>query len=189
MDKKPRQKNHTASNEITCGVCMDLMPLVHDGIASADSQSAVKQHIRSCTVCSALYGQKTTSAANTEQAFQKFRQQLRLFSILLMMLGICIGLALTAGIGMFYNSLIMPVIGVLGYAVFRRKAFLYIPVLLLLLHGIVNLIRLLFDADPLDAYSLLAFTVIYIALALAGTLIASLLYFAFRKENRYGKKE
>ena len=31
-------------NEISCDVCMDLIPLVQDGIASEDSREAVEQH-------------------------------------------------------------------------------------------------------------------------------------------------
>ena len=38
-------------NKISCDMCMDLMPLVQDGVASADSIAAVKQHIENCPAC------------------------------------------------------------------------------------------------------------------------------------------
>ena len=32
--------------QITCEICMDLIPLVQDGVAAGDSVSAVEQHIK-----------------------------------------------------------------------------------------------------------------------------------------------
>ena len=45
--------------EITCEMCMDLMPLVRDGVASEDSRLAVEDHLRSCPRCRDLYGGET----------------------------------------------------------------------------------------------------------------------------------
>ena len=42
-------------NDITCDVCRDLMPLVKDGIASADSRLAVERHLESCPSCRARF--------------------------------------------------------------------------------------------------------------------------------------
>ena len=41
-------------NEITCDVCMDLIPLVQDGVASQDSVLAVENHIKNC-FCKHIY--------------------------------------------------------------------------------------------------------------------------------------
>lgn len=40
--------------QITCEICMDLIPLVQDGVAAGDSVSAVEQHIQSCPQCRAM---------------------------------------------------------------------------------------------------------------------------------------
>lgn len=42
-------------NEISCEICMDLIPLVRDGAASGDSREAVEQHILQCPSCRALW--------------------------------------------------------------------------------------------------------------------------------------
>ena len=34
--------------KITCDMCLDLMPLVLDGLASEDSEKAVREHIAGC---------------------------------------------------------------------------------------------------------------------------------------------
>ena len=41
--------------EITCDMCMDLMPLVQDGVASEDSVLAVEGHIQKCPKCKAMF--------------------------------------------------------------------------------------------------------------------------------------
>lgn len=40
---------------ISCDMTMDLIALYCDGIASADSKKAVRQHLAGCPVCSAAY--------------------------------------------------------------------------------------------------------------------------------------
>ena len=77
----------------------------------------------------------------------------------------------------------MPVIGGLGYVLFRWKAAYRVPVLLLLAHGPMNVFRLAGEPERLDGYSLLMWTAIYSVFALTGVLIAGLLHFAFRKER------
>ena len=41
--------------KITCDMCMDLMPLVQDGVASEDSIAAVEQHIKTCSECKSVF--------------------------------------------------------------------------------------------------------------------------------------
>lgn len=41
--------------EISCEMCMDLMPLVRDGAASEDSIRAVQAHLAQCPDCRAVY--------------------------------------------------------------------------------------------------------------------------------------
>ena len=41
--------------EISCEMCMDLMPLVRDGVASPDSVAAVEGHLAGCEMCRAAF--------------------------------------------------------------------------------------------------------------------------------------
>lgn len=170
-------------NKITCDLCMDLMPLVRDGIASNESKKAVELHIKSCVACNTLYSGEIPSTVNVEKAFQKFRRKVQFFSILLMMFGIFFGLGLTAGADMFYNSLIMPIIGVLGYIIFRWKALYNIPILLFITHSFINIFKLFQENEYLDFASLLIWTILYIIFAWIGICITGLLHYAFRKED------
>ena len=170
-------------NKITCDMCMDLMPLVKDGIASADSREAVESHLETCAVCRSLYHGQAPPVINTEKAFHKLKRQIQIFSAMLMLFGIFFGVNLTAGSNVFYNSLIMPIIGALGYMLLRWKALYTIPILLLITHGMSNLLGLIRGQEHLDIYSLLMWTALYSIFSLLGMVIAGLLSYAFRKEE------
>ena len=168
-------------NDITCDMCRDLIPLVKDGIASADSRLAVERHLESCPSCRARF--ENPLPADGEQAFAAFRQQLRLLAALVMMLGIFVGISFTGSQELFYNALLMPIIGGLGFLVFRWKAVWQVPLLLLAV-GLAALgLDILRGLGQLDLPSLLWWTVIYSGFAAAGMLIAALLCFALKKED------
>ena len=170
-------------NEITCDLCMDLMPLVKDGVASEDSVSAVRNHLASCESCRALFDGDVPPSVDTAKSFEKFYRRLQLFSTMLMMFGIFFGLSLTAGSGIFYNTVIMPIIGALGYVIFRKRAMYIVPVVLFVTHLLTNLLGLMRGVEHLDFYSLLMWTFLYSIFALLGVVVAWLLHFAFRKER------
>lgn len=167
-------------DEISCGVCRDLLPLVRDGIASEESREAVERHLETCGACRALSAGEPPLPADMEEAFRKLLRKSRTFSAMALMFGLVFGLTLTAGSRVFYNSLIMPVAGALGYGVFRWKAAYLVPALLLATHALTNLLGL--GGEVLDVWSLVMWTGIYCLLALTGTVIAGLLHFALRKE-------
>ena len=167
--------------EISCEMCMDLMPLVADGVASEDSRKAVERHIAACPACRELYGGDAPPSVNAEQAFAKFKKKISVFWGMLLMFGVVYGLSLTAGSGLFYNILLMPAIGALGYGLFRWKALYIIPCLLYATHFVTNLLG--FGNEVLDIWSLLLWTAIYCGFAVFGTVIAWLLHFALRKER------
>mgnify|MGYP003305639135 CR=1 FL=1 len=173
--------------DITCDVCMDLLPLVQDGIASEDSKRLVEEHIKNCSACAMLYDIKAVPAVNSENIFMKFKRKVQAFFAMLIMFGLFFGLGLTDGREMFYNSLIMPVIGVLGYVVFRWKSLYILPALMFVMHVMIFILNLIRRVQYWDFYSLVMWTVIYGIFVIVGIVIAGLLHFAFRKENGYEK--
>ena len=122
-------------------------------------------------------------AVNSEKIFMKFKRKAQAFFAILIMFGLFFGLGLTDGREMFYNSLIMPVIGVLGYIVFRWKALYTLPALMLVMHIMIFVLNIIRRVEYWDFYSLVMWTVIYGIFVIVGIVIAGLLHFAFRKEN------
>lgn len=174
------------TNKISCEVCRDLLPLVKDNVASSESVEAVNRHISNCPDCKQLCENDVfpeLKISGAQSAFKRVKHRLMTFYTVLMFFAIYFGLSLTAGQELFFNCLIMPVVGVLGYVIFRRKSIIIIPPLLLVIHIAINYLGLLKTAEQLDMPSLVMWTVIYSLFALAGIIIAWLLHFAFGKER------
>ena len=169
-------------NKISCDICKDLIPLVKDNVASEDSYNLVKKHIDECNKCKVLFDEniEVNQNMNDEKVISKIKSQLMLIALILVVLGSVIGLGLSESEGMFYNILIMPVIGALAYFALRKKSYI------VLYHFIKYMIDGIFDKSQLLS-SLLApllWTILYSGLCAIGMLIAFLLYIAFKKENK-----
>lgn len=163
-------------DEMTCAMCRDLMPLVRDGIACEDSVRAVERHIGRCADCARLYQGCEPAAGAQERVLRKALRGARLGSAMLLMLGLVFGLSLTQSGGLFYNILIMPVIGVLGYAAFGRKGTALLPVVLFVTYLATNLLAGLRGEEVLDGYSLVMWSLVYSAFALLGAGVAAMLH-------------
>ena len=168
-------------NKISCDMCIDLMPLVQDGVASEDSRNAVLQHLEECSDCRALYEGEIPTPSNTKQLLSKLTRRAQVFSAMIMMFGIFYGLMLTAGNGIFMNVIIMPIIGGIGYFLFRWKGLYIIPALLFVTHIFTNAMGL--GGEVLEPVGLFMWTIIYCCVAMVGFIIAALLHFAFKKED------
>ena len=170
-------------NELSCDMCMDLIPLVKDGVASDDSVKAVQAHIAACETCRAIFNGDTPPQVDAEKSLEKIYKKLRLSSAAVMMFGIFFGLGLTSGSDLFYNAMIMPIIGALGYFVFRWRALYTVPVLLLVTQLIMSPIRTMIGAEHTEFAINLTWIAIYSLFTVAGTMVALLLHFAFRKDR------
>lgn len=100
-----------------------------------------------------------------------------------MMFGIFFGLGLTASQEMFYNSLLMPMVGVLGYVIFRWKAIFVVPILIVITNVLSFLIGFMQGAEFIEFYGTLMWAFLYSIFVIIGVIIAGLLHFAFRKEE------
>ena len=176
-------------NKITCDICMDLIPLVKDGIASEDSRAAVEEHIRECPDCAAAYGDPVPAPQKENLALRKIRSRIRIGLSMLLMFGILFGINLTEGTDVFNNSLIMPLLGVLGYILFRWRALYLMPLLLFgtsLVMSFIGMLKGAYDGDPV---TLIIWTGLFSLFAIGGVVIAGLLHFAFRKEDINEKED
>lgn len=178
-------------NKISCDICMDLIPLVKDKVASEDSQNAVINHIDKCSKCRSLFNETNTDNHNIDdkKIISKIKKQLILISIILVILGSFIGIAITESENMFYNILIMPTIGVLSYFAIRKKSYITLVTMFVFTY-IYNLIKYLiggiFDKSQLLSCitAPMLWSIIYSGLCAIGILIGFLLYIAFKKENK-----
>ena len=180
--------------KITCDICMDLMPLVKDGVASEDSENAVIKHISECESCKKIYDEMyidnksiiedddIPQSINMDKAAKKVEKKINKYLGMIIIFGIFFGLSLTASEEMFLNSFIMPIIGVFGYYLFRWKAAYTIPCIIVISNFIINGIGFLRGVEHLDIMSMVMWGAIYSLFAIIGTIIAGLLHFGLRKE-------
>lgn len=110
-------------NNISCDVCMDLIPLAKDGIASEDSRLLVEEHIKTCASCKLLYlgEEQLDSQMDDKIIVRKIKKQISYFLLTLVLLGTILGMLLTNSMNMFYNALIMPAVGGLGYLALKKR--------------------------------------------------------------------
>lgn len=173
-------------NKISCDICIDLMPLVKDEVASDDSKKAVHEHIKSCADCKHIYGEEVIFENSEKKILNDMQKHLTYMCIIIIGVGILLGSSLTASQDMFYNILIMPTIGAMSYLLLEKKS-IYVCMAVF----VASYLKCLYDISALllengIGISLIAplfWPLIYVALTACGILIAALLHFGFSKED------
>ncbi len=177
-------------HQISCNVCMDLMPLVKDGVASEESCALVIEHISICEHCSLAFGGETQKiiAMDETVVLNKIKNKLTLFLLSIIFVGTLIGMVLSDSIGMFYNALIMPAIGGFGYMLLRKKSY-FLPLGLFLFSfvwvSIREIVKGFFTNSTLVDLLIMSawWSGIFAAFSAIGVLIGGLLCYAFKKER------
>lgn len=179
---------------LPCDVILDLIPLCNDGVASAESCRLVKEHIKECTSCRKEYESIESSIipeipmSDEKHFLQKLRLNAFKLQGILLIAGAVLGVSMTFSINMFYNFLLMPMVGILAFSVFRQR-FYIAPALVFILSMISNGIFGVFgEGLGIKAFvatfvSWLIYSAIYAFLVLIGWCIGWLLYYAFSKEG------
>lgn len=170
-----------------CDVILDLIALVKDGVASERSADAVSRHIAACETCRHAFEGYTVCALPPPEAEQKIVAMLRRTVTVTRMLLFCcsllLGLTLFHSAGMFYNFLIMPFIGLVGYFIWPFRWFLPSAVVFAatyLYNFAVQLVDVGFAGSTFLAP--LLYSLICTLFTLIGTVIGMLLRFAFQKQ-------
>lgn len=169
-------------NKITCpcNICRDLIPLVQDGVASPESEELVLDHIAECAECKSLFGgapaDKAPAMPPVTKGLKSAKRYLTAVYACIMLLGLYVGLSLTGNEDLFFNTLIMPVAGALGYMAFRLRSLYIVPALLLVISLIANALGLF--SERADLIDLLLMAFVYFLFALGGIIVAMLYKFA-----------
>ncbi len=178
---------------INCNVILDLIPLVKDGVASNESTLIVNEHLEHCATC------KTELDAFESIGIEPLKLKDRkilvditrsvyLSQIVVLVLGAILGIALSSSMGMFYNFIIMPIIGGVSLILFKNKwvvVALAIFVVTYLWQTVLVMAENGFSVAGLTVG--LYYSTVYAFLVVLGTVIARLLRFAFEKGEDYEK--
>ncbi len=178
-----------------CSVVRDLLPLYIEDMVCPETARYVESHLGGCPECKAeldalragemltVAEKKQSSGTDDVKPFKRMmrrmNRQFYMLSYSLVIFFVFLGFSLTGGENLMYNSLIMPIVGIFGYCVFKWKAIYKMPILLL----IIDVFVCLFGLVELDLYSAVIWTFLYSIFVFVGIAIAFLLHYSFRKEN------
>ena len=186
-----------AAPPVSCAVVQDLMPLVRDGVASADSEALVQAHIESCADCRALWDAlPATSAAPAQPddtaVLKTVRTHVRLWLLVVVVVGLALGMAvlnsgratgllfvifpLTCGIACWFDDVIWKMVPVFAAAI----------VLIQSLPSLMHAMQFTTFASALFSYlwGACPLAVVLAVLCLLGALAARLLRYAVKGKGR-----
>ncbi len=187
-------------SKISCDTCLDLMPLVKDGIASSDSENLVIEHIDECENCQKIFAETSKvpiEKANDKRITRNIKKNILFSVITLLLMGFSWAIILSDRMNMFYNAIIMPTIGGLGYILFKKKAYIS-PLAVFISSFIFDFITAWNDmsstTEIMEKISLstmngIFYGFIYTFFCLIGVAIAWCFNYAFKKENQYENKD
>ena len=160
--------------ELTCDICRDLIPLVVDGVASEESEAAVKEHVAVCAECRDLYQtelERGNASLREKTADEKVLRRVRIRLAWQGMLLTFAALAVTTlTVRTVFLLWMLPAVGAASYVLMRRYS-LAVPVL-------AGAAVLVWDRSLLSG-------VVMGGLLCMGIVIAALLIFAFGKEKQH----
>lgn len=179
-----------------CHIVEDLLPLYLENMVSSESAEMIETHLRDCDDCRREYEmmkQSVGAAPKQEKEdirpfrrlMGKINRQTAMLSYGIIILFIFFGFSLTDGADMMYNSLIMPLVGVFGYIVFRKSAIWKMPILLL----VIDLAAWVLGMEAFAFAEVLMWSLLYYGFVLAGILVAWMCHFAFEKRGEQKKRE
>lgn len=167
---------------ICCEVCLDLLPLVQDGVASDASKQLVTAHLAQCPACRAAMAVHAPEVPDDRRVLARLRRGLSLRLLCFLAFGILAGALLTyyGGYGAVFLLVLLPGIGAINQIFWRKKwwlsasattvAFLVLGMVSLVQHQQIN--RYFFVQVPVSAVALGL-------LCLLGNAVAALFRFAF----------
>lgn len=193
----PKTEPPAAAPPVSCAVVQDLMPLVRDGVASADSEALVQAHIESCADCRALWDAlPATSAAPAQPddaaVLKTVRTHVRLWLLVVVVVGLALGMAvlnsgratgllfvifpLTCGIACWFDDVIWKMVPVFAAAI----------VLIQSLPSLMHAMQFTTFASALFSYlwGACPLAVVLAVLCLLGALAARLLRYAVKGKGR-----
>ena len=179
-----------------CSLVRDLLPLYVEDMVNAETAAYINEHLKVCKECQAELANmkdgneipaievKSPPKSEDVKPFKKLMKRMnrQFYSIAYaaLIFLIFLGFGWTAGNNLMYNSLIMPIVGIFGYYVFKWKAVYKVPVLLLL----IDLAVFAFQLVEIGFADTLMWTLLYAIFVLVGVVIAFLLHYAIRKEKK-----
>lgn len=159
-----------------CDVVLDLIPLVNDDIASEASRKFVMEHCEECEVCRSML-QNKKSDINDQKVIGELKTKMRVVLGGCLCLCVLFAVCLSNFEAILQNILIMPLIGAIGYRLFKRDhwvLYIYTPICLTVFYLFTEGFMFVLKGGSLF------YSIIYDSLIFIGFLIAYLFTYALK---------
>lgn len=173
-------------NNIPCEVIMDLIPLVKDHVASKESVKLVYEHIEHCENCRSFMQDIQSLEINDKKIIQDIKSKRNKILLSFCMIGIIMGVLLTIEpYYMFWNILVLPIIGVLCWIIQPTKTY-RLSAIVAILFSTFKFIYILLEGSY---YTGISFTFIFdlcivFALIELGNLLAFLIHYVWKGDKK-----
>lgn len=171
-------------SKVSCAVIQDLLPLVEDGIASAESVQLVTEHLNQCPHCN--HELQLVKAPSDERIIRKIQLQITKYALGIILIGGILGSSLSYSMEFMHNILLMPLLGII--CVFLLKRYWFRGVLLIVAASYVSCIFVIvfLRQENMELFNILTsplfYCAIYAIFLLIGVFVGKLLHFAWKGE-------
>ena len=173
-----------------CNIIKDLLPLYAEGMVCSDSKELIEEHLANCEECRAELESLKTDIKPEEPAgedkaikstLKKIKSRMEITAAMVIIFGSFLGVGLmNHSSSIFYNIVIMPIVGALGYVIMKWRALYNIPIILILSTVMETILR----SESIFSVKYFGMLCYYIPAAFVGIIIAALYAFAFKKEDK-----
>ncbi len=171
-----------------CKIICDLLPLYCEDMLSEESRMFVEEHLRDCEACraelekmkSSDIKRENTELRNFKSAMRRFKIPIELFAYACLLFFILLGFRITDSSEMMYNSLIMPLVGLIAYPVFGWRSVYKLPILLFGVNILASLMKFT-ESEPME---IIMMTFIYIIFVYLGASVAALIGFSVKQKKK-----
>lgn len=137
-----------------CKICMDLLPLVQDGVASEESKEFFLENYKDCPECIEAFDENILIEENIDdkKIINKIQRKIWFKTIIVLLLGMGISLATFDNIYIFSNIIILPILGIVFYKILGNKSYIALISMFIITTFTMGFLELINSSDPLQDF-------------------------------------
>lgn len=135
-----------------CKICMDLLPLVKDGVASEESKEYFLENYKDCPECVKVFDEKILIEENIDdkKIINKIQRKMWFKTLLLLLLGMGITLSTFNNIYIFSNIIILPILGIIFYQILGNKSHISLIFMFIISTFSMGFLEIINSTNPLE---------------------------------------
>lgn len=135
-----------------CKICMDLLPLVIDGVASEESKEFFFKNYKDCPECVKAFESENLIEEDIDdkKIIGKIQKKMWARTLILLFIGMAITLATFDNIYIFSNIIILPILGIIFYKILGNKSYIALISMFIIASLSMGFLELMSSTNPLE---------------------------------------